>query len=132
MLRLNNQNDDEMQAIREIATGGKDKAALMLNLNRYYERAGFSDGELFRSYMIALERLLSAVGARILWRHNVLGQPVGDQRLDEVLAIWYPSHQAFLNLYTAPESEANFRARALTVEYAVIHRFAGDVAPFAP
>ncbi len=132
MLRLNNQNDREIQTIRKIATGGNDKPALMLNLNRYSDSAGFPDGELFKSYMTALDRLLSAVGARILWRHNVLGQPVGEQPLDEVLAIWYPSHQAFLNLFTAPESEENFRLRALAVEYAVIHRFAGDVAPLAP
>ncbi len=132
MLRLNNQNDGEMRAIRKIATSGNDKPALMLNLNRYVKNAGFPDGELFKSYMAALDKLLSEVGARILWRHNVLGQPVGDQKLDEVLAIWYPSHQAFLNLYTAPGSQENFRLRNLAVEYAVIHRFAGDAAPFAP
>lgn len=132
MLRLNNQNDREIQSIRKIATSGNDKPALMLNLNRYSENAGFPDGELFKSYMSALERLLSAVGAKILWRHNVLGQPVGEQQLHEVLAIWYPSHQAFLNLFTVPESEENFRLRALAVEYAVIHRFAGDVFPFSP
>lgn len=132
MPRLNQQNDEEIRAIRDIASSGNDGPVLMLNLNRYSEEAGFPDGELFRRYMSALDRILSDVGGRILWRHRVLGQPVGDQKLDEVLAIWYPSHQAFLNLFAAPGTEENFRYRNLAVEYAVIHRFAGDVAPFAP
>lgn len=132
MRKLINQNEAELEAIRSIAGSDHDRPALMLNLNRYVAEAEFPEGDLFKRYMAALDTLLGNVGAKILWRHNVLGQPVGEQKLDEVLAIWYPSHQAFLNLYTAPGSEENFRLRAQAVEYAVIHRFAGDVFPFAP
>jgi hypothetical protein len=82
--------------------------------------------------MTVLEKFVPVVGARILWRHPVLGQPVGEQKLHEVLAAWYPTHQAFLDLFHAPGSEENFRLRALAVEYAVIHRFPGDVYPFSP
>ena len=132
MVDVKNRNDDEMQVIKEIASGGNDSPVLMLNLNRYAEVAGFPDGEIYRGYMSVLEEFLPIVGARILWRRTVLGQPIGNQKLDEVLAAWYPSHQAFLDLFKAPGSDENFRLRGLAVEYAVIHRFSGEESPFSP
>jgi hypothetical protein len=132
MATVKDRNDDEIAVIREIAESGQDKPVLMLNLNRYSADAGFPNGDLYTSYITGLERFVPVVGAKILWRHSVLGEPIGDQKLDEALAAWYPSHQAFLDLFRAPGSEENFRLRGLAVEYAVIHRFAGDVAPFAP
>ena len=130
MAEVKNRNDEEIGIIREIAASENDKPVLMLNLNRYSKAAAFPDGELYKNYMSVLEEFVPVVGAKILWRHNVLGQPIGDQKLDEVLAAWYPTHQAFLDLITAPGSEENFRLRALAVEHAVIHRFPGDVYPF--
>ncbi len=132
MATVKDRNDDEIAVIRDIAKSGNDSPILMLNLNRYSVEAGFPNGELYTSYISGLERFVPAVGAKILWRRSVLGQPIGDQKLHEALAAWYPSHQAFLDLFKAPGSEENFRLRGLAVEYAVIHRFAGDVPPFAP
>ena len=125
-------NETELDVIKSIADSGDDKSVLMLNLNRYSKAAGFPDGELYRKYMSVLEAFLPVVGGKILWRHPVYGQPVGEQRLDEVLAAWYPSHQAFLNLSSASGAEENFRLRGLAVEYAVIHRCPGDLYPFRP
>ena len=125
-------NESELEVVRAIAASGNDGPVLMLNLNRYSEAAGFPDGDLYRSYMSVLEEFLPVVGAKVLWRHRVLGQVVGEQALDEVLAAWYPTHQAFVDLPTTPGGEENFRLRRLAVEYAVIHRFAGDVYPFEP
>jgi hypothetical protein len=82
--------------------------------------------------MSVLEEFLPVVGGKILWRHPVYGQPVGEQKLDEVLAAWYPTHQAFLDLPRAPGAEENFRLRGLAVEYAVIHRCPGSQYPFSP
>jgi hypothetical protein len=130
--KVKNRNDDEIRIIREIASSEKDSAVLMLNLNRYSAEAAFPDGELYKNYMSVLEDFVPVVGAKILWRHRVLGQPIGDQKLDEVLAAWYPTHRAFLDLFNAPGSEENFRLRGLAVEYAVIHRFPGDIYPFSP
>ncbi len=132
MAEVKNRNDDEIQVIREIANSGNDRLVLMLNLNRYSKAAAFPDGELYQNYMSVLEDFVPVVGAKILWRHNVLGQPIGDQKLDEALAAWYPTHQAFLDLFSAPGSEENFRLRALAVETAVIHRFPGDAYPLTP
>jgi hypothetical protein len=76
-------NDAELAAIRAIAKSGNDQPVLMLNLNRYTQEAGFPNGELYRSYMSVLEEFLPVVGGKILWRHPVYGQPVGEQKLDE-------------------------------------------------
>ncbi len=125
-------NDAELAAIRAIANSGNDQPVLMLNLNRYSKEAEFPNGELYRCYMSVLEAFLPVVGGKILWRHPVYGQPVGAQKLDEVLAAWYPSHQAFLDLPSAPGADENFRLRGLAVESAVIHRCPGEQYPFSP
>lgn len=132
MTEVKNRNDEDFGKIRSIANSGEDGPVLMLNLNLYSEDADFPHGKLYTNYMTVLERFLPSVGARILWRHPVLGQPVGEQKLHEVLAAWYPTHQAFLDLPTAPGSEENFRLRGLAVEYAVIHRCSGNLHPFTP
>ena len=72
--------------------------------------------------MSVLDTLLQEVGGRILWRTTVLGQIVGAQVIDEAIGIWYPSHQSFLNLMSAPTSVENMRLRTLAVEHADLHR----------
>lgn len=115
-----------------IADSGNDGPVLMLNLNRYVPGTGFPDSGIYHDYITGLEKFLPAVGGKILWRHAVHGQAVGEQKLDEILAAWYPSHQAFLDLRAAPGAEDNFRLRGECVEYAVIHRCSGDTYPFQP
>ena len=123
---------EEIEAITAIAESARDRPVLMLNLNRYKPEAGFPDGELYLSYVTGLEAFLPAVGGAMLWRTPVFGQPVGEQKIDEVLAAWYPSHRAFLDLPQAPGAENNYRLRRLCVAYAVIHRCPGDQPPLCP
>jgi uncharacterized protein (DUF1330 family) len=125
-------NEYEAERIRAIADSGDDGPVLMLNLNRYASEAGFPDGDLYRRYMSVLDALLQRVGGRILWRTPVHGQATGEQELDEVLAAWYPSHRAFLDLPDAPGADENYRLRKQCVEYAVIHRCPGDRAFLPP
>ncbi len=122
-------NEDELDAIKAIARGGGDKPVLMLNLNRYSTEAGYPDGDTYRAYMAVLDTLLPRVGAKVLWRTPVYGQPVGEQSIDEILAAWYPTHRAFLELPDAPGADENFRLRRICVEYAVIHRCEGERHP---
>lgn len=126
MIERTRRNEDELAAIREIANGGNDQPVLMLNLNRYSVEAGYPDGDNYRQYMSVLEALLPRVGAKVLWRTPVFGQPVGEQRIDEILAAWYPTHRAFLELPDAPGAPENFRLRRTCIDYAVIHRCLGD------
>jgi len=124
--------ESELEIIRAIAAGDEDGPVLMLNMNRYTPEAGFPDTGLHRAYINGLEWFLATVGARILWRHPVRGQVVGERPVDEILAAWYPSHQAFLDLAGAPGAAENYRLRAECVADAVIHRCAGNASPFCP
>jgi hypothetical protein len=125
-------NEDEHLVIQTIAQGGDDCPVLMLKLNRYKADAGFPGTGLHQEYMAGLETFLPVVGGKLLWRMPVFGQAVGDQKIDEILAAWYPNHQAFLDLASAPGSESNYRLRGLCVEYAVIHRCPGDQSLLMP
>jgi len=125
-------NENELAVIKAIAQSGNDGPVLMLNLNRYKAGSGFPGDGIHGDYIAGLERFLPAVGGRILWRQPVHGQEVGEQNIDEILAAWYPSHQSFLDLSTAPGAAENYRLRGECVAYAVIHRCSGDQFPFSP
>ena len=122
MADLPNVNINEIGVFKSIAGSAEDKPILMLNLNRYVEDANFPDGSLYLEYMTVLDQLLTEVGGRILWRTTVHGTVVGTQNIHEALGIWYPSHQAFLNLMTAPSSDKNMKLRRRTVAHADLHR----------
>ena len=120
-------NPIEFFEIKRIAESAEDKAVLMLNLNRYIPTAAYPNGELYKSYMMALNQLLDQLGGRILWQMPSFGQPLGGEKLDEIIGIWYPSHKAFLKLREMPGSAENFKLRGMCVEYAVLHRCPGDM-----
>ena len=122
MANLPNVNIDEIGVFKSIAGSAEDTPILMLNLNRYVEEANFPDGALYLEYMTVLDQLLTEVGGRILWRTTVHGTVVGTQNIHEALGIWYPSHQAFLDLMTAPSSSQNMELRRRTVAHADLHR----------
>ena len=122
MADLPNVNINEIGVFKSIAGSAEDKPILMLNLNRYVEDANFPDGSLYLEYMTVLDQLLTEVGGRILWRTTVHGTVVGTQNIHEALGIWYPSHQAFLDLMTAPSSAQNMKLRSQTVAHADLHR----------
>ena len=122
MANLPNVNIDEIDVFKSIAGSAEDTPILMLNLNRYVEDANFPDGALYLEYMTVLDRLLTEVGGRILWRTTIHGTVVGTQNIHEALGIWYPSHQAFLDLMTAPSSAQNMELRSRTVAHADLHR----------
>jgi uncharacterized protein (DUF1330 family) len=122
MADLPNVNADEIEVFKKIAQSTDDGPLFMLNLNKYKNTANFPEGERYKEYMKVLDTLLSQVGGKVLWRTTVYGQVVGAQDIDEALGIWYPSHQAFLNLMSAPASAENMRLRADAVERADLHR----------
>ena len=125
-------NSGDFAEVRRIAESGDDHPVLMLNMNRYARDSGFLDRGAYRDYIAGLGPFLIGAGAKLLWRFPVLGQAVGDQKIDEIIACWYPLHRNFLELYEAPGAAANFRRKSLCVEHAVIHRCPGDQPPFGP
>ena len=124
----------EIDAITATAGGGQDAPVMMLNLNRYTAGAGYPNGDNYRTYMAQLEESVGLVGGNVLWRTPVAGQPVGCEHdgVDEILAVWYPSHASFLRLSEEPGSAEMYRLREVCVANAVIHRCPGDRFPLQP
>src|SRR3546814_7911160 len=54
---------------------------------------------------------------------------LGTQHIDEILAVWYPTHKTFLDLSDAPGAKESYRLRGACVAYAVIHRCSGSNSP---
>ena len=127
-----NRVPSEVDAIRATAVSDHDAPVLMLNLNRYTIAAAYPNGEEYQTYLAKIEEAVSRVGGNLLWRTPVSGQPVGCEhdRVDEILAVWYPSHTAFLRLRN--QNEELFRLRELCVANSVIHRCPGDRFPLQP
>ena len=91
---------EQLAEIQAIADGPDDGPLVMLNLNRYRDPAAYA------RYGEVAERVLQRVGARILWhapvRETVIGE--GEERFDDVIAVWYPSASAFLQLVSDPDT----------------------------
>lgn len=96
--------------------GENDGPVVMLNLNRYRDRATYDDGrgddgrgdvsgrEAYLRYGVVAYQAIEHVGGRILWATSAQDVVIGcdHDRYDEVLAVWYPSRAAFLALSTYP------------------------------
>ena len=114
-------NTAEFQVIESIAAND-DKPVIMLNLNSYAEAAEYPAGDLYVQYMAKLDLLLAEAGGSVLWRMPIDGSPLGGGVFDEIIAIYYPTHQAFLNMRSLPSSDENYRLRDLAVANAQLLR----------
>ena len=85
-------NADDFAVVRSIAESGSDGPVLMLDMNRYSLESGFPDRGIYQQYISGLGNFLEGAGAKLLWRFPVLGQAVGDQKIHEIIACWYPVH----------------------------------------
>ena len=92
-------NADDFAVVRSIAESGSDGPVLMLNMNRYSLKSGFPDRGVYQQYISGLGNFLEGAGAKLLWRFPVLGQAVGDEKIHEIIACWYPVRKIFLDLY---------------------------------
>ena len=88
-------NEEDFSKIKSIAESDMDRPVLMLNLNRYFESVSFPDGKLYKSYMDVFSKLLESLRGKILWQMPSYGQPLGGEKLHEIIEVWYPSHKAF-------------------------------------
>jgi uncharacterized protein (DUF1330 family) len=107
----------QLGAVTGLAGGEADGPVVMLNLNRYRERASYPGGpphgaasdvsghEAYMRYGAVASRVLERVGGRILWHTEARLTVIGDEtdRYDEVIAVWYPSLASFAALATDSE-----------------------------
>ena len=110
-------DEQQLAAIAGRAGGPDDGPIVMLNLNRYRERAEYAEApregrdadvtgrEAYARYGEVAQGVLERVGARILWYCAAQETVIGDATdvYDEVIAVWYPNRTAFIGLATAPE-----------------------------
>lgn len=124
----------EQEVIEQIAQSGRDGPVLMINQNRY-QNGTFPDGALYQRWREVNKKMIDGVAGRIIWTLPIEGQILINghlEKLDEILAYWYPSHQAFLDLVNVPDREENFEIRKELIDYAVIHRCSGINPPTVP
>ena len=121
------------ERVRDVAADA-DRPVLMLNLNQYTAGASFPDGQAYREYMAALHTAVGNTGGRVLWRAPSEGQVIGCEHdaYDEVLAVWYPSHRAFLDLRDAEGADAMFAGREICVANASIIALAAEGPGLSP
>ena len=84
---LPNVNFATIDRMQEAAKNPNAGPVFMLNLNKYSIVAGFPDGALYKEYVQSINRLVSEVEGKILWRTQVNGQVVGSQDIYEVLGV---------------------------------------------
>ncbi len=120
--------------VRDLAEGDADRPVLMLNLNTYTAEAGFPDGPAYVEYMRWLHHAVEDGGGRVLWRTSVDDLVIGcdHDAYDEILAVWYPSHAAFVALPEADGADRMFEGRTACVANATILSLPGDRDPFQP
>ena len=125
---------DAISRLRQLAESQDDGPVLMLNINRYTPAAGYPDGSAYAEYMHWLEHAVSAEGGAVLWRTPVNDQIIGcaHDEADEILAVWYPSHAAFLALRQADGADKMYAGRATCVAHATILALPGDRDPLQP
>jgi uncharacterized protein (DUF1330 family) len=117
--------EDQLAALAGIARSPDDGPLVMLNLNTYRDR------EAYGRYGEVALRVLERVGGRILWHAEAHSAVIGDERdaCDEVIAVWYPSAAAFLQLATDPEIVEARADRVEGLERAALIRCAAGPEP---
>lgn len=125
---------DAIDRIKDKAGSVDDGPVTMLNINRYHSDVSFPTGEHYVAYLADLEDTVGSVGGDVLWRTPVHGQVIGcdHENYDEILAVWYPSFQAFLALSDAPGAGRMFEGRKRCVAHATILELPGDRSPLSP
>ena len=123
--------ETEREVMKAIAASSGDSPILMINQNRYLEE-NFPDGELYKRWRSVNKRMIDSVGGKILWTLPVQGQIMVNgniETLDEILAYWYPSNAAFLDMVSSPDRLENFEIRKELIDFAIIHRCPGANPP---
>jgi len=116
---------EQIAEMQSIAGGPDDGPLVMLNLNRYRDPAAYA------RYGEVATRVLERVGGRVLWHAPVKGTVVGEgeERFDDVIAVWYPSAAAFVELATDAELLGARQHRLDGLERAALLRCHGEAEP---
>jgi uncharacterized protein (DUF1330 family) len=111
-------DEQQLAEVSGIAGSDGDAPLVMLNLNRYRDR------EAYYRYAAVAATVLERVGGRVLWHAQAQSTVIGDQSdiYDEVIAVWYPSVAAFMELATDPKVLEARKIRVEALERAALIR----------
>ena len=132
--------DPTDKQLAAIANSDSDEPIVMLNLNKYRDKAEYLDPKLgndlsgrdaYLRYGVVAQRALGEVGARILWATESDAVVIGEESMgyDEVVAVWYPNRAAFLDLLAIPWHFEALVHRNAAVEKAAVLVCTGDKTP---
>lgn len=136
-------DEQQEREVHAVAGTDADGPCVMLNLNRYRERAAY-DGpvpggldpdvsglEAYVRYGIVAQQVLERVGARILWHTPCTRTVIGDDTdvFDDAIAVWYPSLRAFAELISAEDLRAAAVHRAAGLDRAAVISLAWGADP---
>ena len=109
-------NEEQMLEVARLAAEEGGGPVVMLNLNRY------SDRDEYVAYTEVAEPVLERLGGRVLWHATSPRTVIGtdDDRYDEIIAVWYPSARAFVELATDPDVLEARRRRVAGLERATL------------
>ena len=112
-------SEQQLQELTAIAGTERDGPKVMLNLNAFKRPNGRE--EYMRYGLVAL-KVIERVGGKVLWAAESHGSIVGEdaERWDEVIAVWYPSAKAFLDLAGDAELLAAHAHREAGLERAAV------------
>ena len=99
--------------------------------NRYL-KGEFPNGDLYLKWRSINKKMISEVKGKVIWSLKVEAPHLINGNLEpieEILAYWYPSHKAFLEMINSQHRKDNFELRKKLVSYAVIHRCDGRNVP---
>jgi hypothetical protein len=120
------------RTLAELGKKAGDGPFVALNLNRYRRRAEYPPGtpdadvsgrEAYLRYGIVAFAAIVSTGGRILWATDAAEVVIGcgHDRYDEVVAVWYPSRKAFLELEKYPGYREAFELhRRASIEHATL------------
>jgi uncharacterized protein (DUF1330 family) len=131
-----NPTADQIASLTAIAGTDADAPLVMLNLNRYRNRAAYegeppgggspdvSGREAYERYGQTALEVLTRLGGQIVWYAPATLTVIGDDTdtYDEVIAVRYPSAEAFLALALDPEIGAALPHRNAGLERAALIR----------
>lgn len=109
---------EQLDEIASLSRGAAEPV-VMLNLNRYRADGG---REAYGRYAEVALRVLDRVGGRVLWQAPAVRTVIGDDsdRYDDVIAVWYPSLAAFVELVADSELQAARCHRVAGLERAAL------------
>lgn len=127
---------EQMAAFESAAASDGDAPIVMLNLNKFRPLASYEDGHVeegltgaqaYLRYGAVAVEAIAATGGKIVWLSSTEPPFIGcdHEGYDEVVAVWYPSHAAFLSLTDHPGYTEALAHRDAALERATVIPCAG-------